>query len=415
MNYEEAVELLKKHNQEQLLNFYNDLDENQKENLLKQISDIDFELMQSLYENLYVKTLEENYIDPIENPVIKDKMNEEDKNRYSEIGASAIKNGELAICSMAGGQGTRLGHEGPKGTFVVDIEPAKSIFEILTDKLKAAYEKYGVYINWYIMTSEANNDETVKFFEDNNYFGYSKEHIKFFKQGELPLLDFDGKIVLQEKGKIFMAADGNGGIFEALYRNNILDDMRQKNIKYLCIGNVDNILINQIDSLLIGMMKENNYHLASKSVPKKSPTERVGVFGKINGKPAVIEYSDIDPEMARKTKEDGTLVFSESHFGCNVFSRELLEKIGNKKLPYHVARKKNMYVGVNEEMIASLEANTYKFEAFIFDGFKMADDILIFQVKREEEFAPIKNKEGDDSPQTAKELYMNYVTNNNHD
>ena len=316
---------------------------------------------------------------------------------------------------MAGGQGTRLGHEGPKGTFIVDIEPSKSIFEILTDKLKAAHEKYSVYINWYIMTSESNNDETVKFFEDNNYFGYSKEHIRFFKQGELPLLDFDGKIVLQEKGKIFMAADGNGGIFEALCRNNILDDMRQKNIKYLCIGNVDNILINQVDSLLIGMMKEKNYNLASKSVPKKSATERVGVFGKINGQPAVIEYSDIDPELARKTKEDGTLVFSESHFGCNVFSIELLEKISNKKLPYHVARKKNMYVGANEEMIASLEANTYKFEAFIFDGFMMADDILIFQVKREEEFAPIKNKEGEDSPQTATELYMNYISNNNHD
>ena len=415
MNYEEAVELLKKHGQEQLLNFYNELNDSQKEDLLKQISIIDFELMQSLYENLYVKTLEENYIDPIEDAVIKDKILEEDKKRYSEIGAGTIKNGELAVCSMAGGQGTRLGHDGPKGTFMVDIKPSKSIFEILTDKLKVAYQKYGVYINWYIMTSEANNDDTVKFFEDNNYFEYSKEHIKFFKQGELPLLDFDGKIILQEKGKIFMAADGNGGIFEALSRNNILDDMKKKNIKYLCIGNVDNILINQIDSLLIGMMKENNYHLASKSVPKKSPTERVGVFGKMNGKPAVIEYSDIEPEMARKTKEDGTLVFSESHFGCNIFSRELLEKISNKKLPYHVARKKNMYVGANKEMLASLEANTYKFEAFIFDGFMLADDILIFQVKREEEFAPIKNREGEDSPQTARELYMNYFSNNNHD
>lgn len=415
MNYEEAVELLKKYNQEQILNFYNELNDNQKEELLKQISNINFDLMQSLYENLYVKTLEENYVDPIENAIIKDKMSEEDKNKYTQIGEDSIKNGELAVCSMAGGQGTRLGHEGPKGTFIVDIEPAKSIFEILADKLKKAYEKYSVYINWYIMTSEANNDDTVKFFEDNNYFGYDKSYVKFFKQGELPLLDFDGKLILQEKDKIFMAADGNGGIFEALYRNNILEDMRQKNIKYLCIGNVDNILINQVDSLLVGIMKEKDYHLASKSVPKRSPTERVGVFCKINGKPAVIEYSDIDPELARKTKEDGTLVFLESHFGCNVFSRELLEKIGDKKLPYHVARKKNKYIGINEEMLASLEANTYKFEAFIFDGFMMADDILIFQVKREEEFAPIKNKEGEDSPKTAKELYMNYIANNNHD
>lgn len=415
MDYEKAVIILEKYNQKQLLKYFDEINEDEKKTLLNQISNIDFDLMNSLYENLYVKTLEEKYIDTVESVVIKDKINEVEKDKYMKLGMDIIKNNGLAVCSMAGGQGTRLGHNGPKGTFVVDINPPKSIFEIQLDKLKLIYEKYGIHINWYIMTSEANNDETIKFFEDNNYFGYERSYVKFFKQGELPLLDFDGKIVLQEKGKIYMAADGNGGIFEALYKNNILSEMKEKNIKYLCIGNIDNILIKQVDSLLIGMMEENKYHLASKSVPKKSATERVGVFCKINEKPAVIEYSDINPELARKTKQDGSLVFSESHFGCNVFSRELLEKIATQKLPYHVARKKNLYVGANEEMLKSLEFNTYKFEAFIFDGFRMADDILILQVKREEEFAPIKNKEGEDSPKTAKELYMNYISKNNHD
>lgn len=415
MNFENALELLKKYNQEQLLKYYDELSEIEKKELLDQISNVDFELMKSLYENIDVKTLEEKHIEPIENAVIKDKISESDKKEYESIGNEAIKNGKLAICSMAGGQGTRLGHEGPKGTFIVDINPPKSIFEIQIDKLKEIYQKYGVYINWYIMTSEANNDETVSFFETNNYFGYDAAHVKFFKQAELPLLDTNGKLILKEKGEIYKAADGNGGIFEALYRNNILTEMKEKNIEYLCIGNIDNILINQVDNVLIGMMKKAQIHLASKSVPKRSPDERVGVFCKINKRPAVIEYSDIDVELAEKKNEDGTLVFSESHFGCNVFSRELLEKIATLKLPFHVAKKKNSYFGVSKEELENIKFNTYKFEAFIFDGFMMADDILIFQVKREEEFAPIKNKEGEDSPKTAIELYNNYISNKNQD
>lgn len=415
MNFEDALNLLKKYNQEQLLEYFNELSENDKIDLLNQISNVDFELMESLYENIDVKTLEEKYIEPIENVVIKGKVSVEDKTKYEQLGNDIIKNGGLAVCSMAGGQGTRLGHEGPKGTFTVNINPPKSIFQIQVEKLKMIYDKFGIYINWYIMTSEANNDETVSFFEKNNYFGYDASHIKFFKQAELPLIGLDGKIILQEKSKIYMAPDGNGGIFEALYRNNILAEMKEKNIEYLCIGNIDNILIKQVDSLLIGMMKENNIQLASKSIPKRSPDERVGVFCKINAKPAVIEYSDLDAELAEKTNEDGTLVFSESHFGCNVFSRELLEKIATLKLPFHVAKKKNVYLGVSKDELENIKFNTYKFEAFIFDGFMMADDILIFQVKREEEFAPIKNKEGEDSPKTAIELYNNYISNKNQD
>lgn len=412
MYYNDIKNILKKYNQEHLLDFYSELNEDEKENLLLQIENIDFELMDRLCKNVGNQSSKEKEIELVK-CVVKDEMN--NKEDYIKIGIEAIKNGELAVCSMAGGQGTRLGHAGPKGTYVVDITPPKSIFEILADKLKTVYKKYGKFINWYIMTSEANNDETVKFFEENDYFGYNKSFVKFFKQGELPLTDFNGKIILQEKGKIFFAADGNGGIFEALHKNHILEDMTEKNIKYLCIGNVDNILINQVDELLLGIMEKENYKLAGKSIIKRSADEKVGVFCKINGRPAVIEYSDIDEEMARKTNEDGSLLLGEAHFGCNVFSIELLKKIAMQKLPYHVAKKKNTFIGKNGEKIQSEIPNTYKFEAFIFDGFMMSDDVLVFRVKREEEFAPIKNSEGEDSPATAKALYTNYIANNNHE
>lgn len=316
---------------------------------------------------------------------------------------------------MAGGQGTRLGHNGPKGTFIVDINPPKSIFEILVDKLKCIYKKYNVYLNWYIMTSVSNNDDTINFFEQNNYFNYPKDCITFFKQGELPLLDFEGKIALKSKSSIYMAADGNGGVFESLYRNGILNDMHKKGIEYLSIGNVDNILINQTDELLIGMMHDKDYDLASKSIPKRSADEPVGVFCKIDDKPAVIEYSDIDKNLSNLRDDNGELVYGDAHIGCNFFSLKLLDSIGNKKLPYHTAKKKNQILNFDGELVTSDVPNTYKYEAFIFDSFSMADDILIMQGKREEEFAPIKNAQGEDSPETAKKLYIDFYNKNNHD
>ena len=400
-------ERLQEYGQEQLLRFYNELSKDDQKKLLDDIASIDFEKMKRLYDNREIATLEARNITFV--PFVdKEDIAKNEKEEFEQLGAELIKKGELAICSMAGGQGTRLGFDGPKGTYILNLEKQKSIFEILVDKLKEAYQIYGTYITWYIMTSKANDMPTKKFFEEISFFGYPKEYIIFFQQGELPLLDLEGKMILEEKNKVYKAADGNGGIFEALCENHILDDMKNKNISYLCIGNVDNILIKQVDALLLGMMKKKNYDLASKSIVKKSPTEKVGVFCKINGQPSVIEYIDLSETQAEERNEAGELLFGEAYFGCCIFSRKLLEKIGEKKLPFHAAKKKNKYLGENGELVVPTEPNTYKFEAFIFDGFKMADDILIMRVKRKEEFAPIKNKEGEDSPDTARKLYMNY-------
>lgn len=404
----ELLQKLKKYNQEHLLNFYEKLSLEEREKLLSDISNIDFEKMQKLYEernNRIVKDMEISNIPYVD----KSKLTDEEIQKYEQLGAELIRENKLAVCSMAGGQGTRLGHTGPKGTYIVELDTPKSIFEILIDKLKLAHLKYGVYITWYIMTSEANDIQTKSFFEKNNYFDYPRENINFFKQGELPLMNFEGKIVLENEYSVFKAADGNGGIFEALYKNGILEDMKNKGIEYLSIGNVDNILINQVDSLFMGIIKEGKYELAAKSVVKRSPDEPVGVYCKLNGKPSVIEYIDLNKELANERNENGELVYGEAFFGNSLISRKLLEKIEKEKLPFHIAKKKNNYLDENGNRVQSEVPNTYKFEAFIFDGFKVADDMLVLRTKREEEFAPIKNKDGNDSPETAKKLYVDYM------
>ena len=406
---EEMKEYLKKENAEYLLRFYDELSEIEKVELFKQIEHIDFELMKKLYDSRNIPPIKNKKIENIAHEIL-EKIPKEERKKYCERGEELLRSNKVAVCQMAGGQGTRLGYNGPKGTFEVNLKEPKTIFEIFADKLKESCEKYNVNIPWYIMTSKENNDETISFFEQHNYFEYGKENIKFFIQRELPLLDYDGNFIFAEKSKIFMAANGNGGIYEALHRENILKEMKEKQIDYLAIGNVDNILMDMLEPTFIGMMDLKNKELAVKTVTKVSPEERVGVICKMDGKPGVVEYTEISEEMANMRDEDGNLKFGEAYFGFVMFRRELLDKIV-KDLDYRPARKKNSYINKNGEHITSDVPNTYKFEMFIFDGFEIADDMLALSVKREENFAPIKNKEGVDSPATAIELYNNYYKN----
>ncbi len=305
-----------------------------------------------------------------------------------------------------------MGHIGPKGSYVLNVKPTpKSLFEILCDNLKNAREKYNVVIPWYIMTSKENNEKTIDFFEENNYFEYPKEAIKFFKQGELPMIDTKGKILLDVDGTVKEAADGHGGFFEAMFKNGVIDDMKQKNIEWIFVGPIDNPLEKMVDEVFIGMTKERNVLEAGKSLVKANAEEKVGVFCKKNGKPSVIEYTEITKEMANEKDKSGNLVYGESHINCNMFNIKGIEIIGNKKLPYHSAFKKATYLNSRGEIIKSETPNAYKFESFIFDAFNKLDDMLIFRVEREEEFAPVKNKEGVDSVETAIELYNKYYGN----
>jgi UDP-N-acetylglucosamine/UDP-N-acetylgalactosamine diphosphorylase len=258
------------------------------------------------------------------------------------------------------------------------------------------------------MTSTENNKETVEFFEEHNYFGYPKDHIKFFIQGNLPLLFTNGQLVLDKDYSIKEAADGNGCIYKAMREDKILEDMENRNVEWAFIGSVDNVLLNMVDPILIGLTIEEKHEVASKSIAKKDPSERVGVFCKANGVPSVIEYSELPKEMAELRDKDGELLYGEAHIMCNLFSIKALEKISKIDLPYHVANKKTNYMNEKGEFVEVTEPNAYKFEAFIFDAFNFFDDMSILRGRREEDFAPVKNKEGNDSPNTAKELYNNY-------
>ena len=374
---EAAKAVLKKYGQEQLLSNYEKLSEESKSKLLDEILTVDFNQISELYNSRGAKQVySDSEIEPIAY-VEKEKMSKEEKEKYDQIGIEKIKEGKLAVVTMAGGQGTRLGHNGPKGTFDIGLESHKSIFEILCDSLKAANQKYEVTIPWYIMTSKENNSATVNFFEEHKYFGYPKGYIQFFKQGELPMVGEDGKVLLDEEGMIKFASDGHGGVFSSMLRDGVIYDMKARKIKWVFIGAVDNVLVKMVDPTLIGLAEDRGVLVAGKSVVKAGPHEKVGVFCKKGGKPGVIEYSEISKEMVEERDANGELKYGESQLNCNLFALEALEKVSEEKLPYHSAHKKATYMDVNGEIIKGKEPNAYKFETFFFDAFGSLDDMLL--------------------------------------
>ena len=410
---EQLTEILNKNNQTKILKLLSNVTEEQRNQLVNELLKVDFKQVNRLYINKDKKTKKEDIIEPIKY-VDKNKLNSKQKSELEKLGEKVLRQNQYAVVTMAGGQGTRLGWQGPKGTYKLDVgENGKYIFEILADTLKKTTSKYGKEVFWYIMTSIDNNDETVKFFEENNYFGYNKEKVKFFIQNILPLTDFDGNILIDKDLKVKEASDGNGGVFEALRKSKMLDDMKLHNIKWVYVCGVDNIMANMVDEILLGLAIKNNVPSASKSVKKAYPEEKVGIFCKKNGKPAIIEYIDMDEKMIYAEDEQGELLYGESNIVGHLFNIESLEKMTDYNFDYHCAKKKNSYIDENLKEIIPEEPNTYKYEAFIFDGFEYLDDMVILRVNREEEFAPIKNAKGVDSPETAKEIYENYFLKNN--
>lgn len=409
----QVEQILKKYGQEQLLDGYNRLPgEKEKQDFLNSILTIDFNQIEKLYSKCNEnKDFSSSKIEPIDF-VDKSKLSKEEFEKYEKIGTKAIKSGKLAVVTMAGGQGTRLGHTGPKGTYDLGLDTHKSIFEILCDTLNEARDKYEVDIPWYIMTSEENNEETVNFFKNNNFFGYPEKCITFFKQGKLPMISTEGKILLDEKGKIKEAADGHGGIFQSMLKDGVIYDMKARGVEWVFIGGVDNVLVKMVDPVIIGLAENKNVLAAGKSIVKAGPKEKVGVFCKKNGKPSVIEYSEISEEMAAETNDDGELKYGESHILCNLFNIKAIEKISEMELPYHIAFKKAKYLDKDGKIVTPTEPNAYKFESFLFDAFESLDDMAILRVKREDEFAPVKNAEGVDSPETARKLYIDFHSKN---
>ena len=404
-----AIDILKEYHQEHIIKLLEKLDEEKRMELIKQIETIDFHQITELY-NSTKKEIEfkESKIEPLKY-LDKAKLTEKQKERFDKLGEKTIKEGQYAVVTMAGGQGSRLGHTGPKGTFKLDVYgKGKYLFEILVENLKQANQKYGVIIPWYIMTSRENNEETVSFLEKNNYFGYDSNYVTIFTQSELPLVDEQGKLLIGKDLKIKEASDGNGGTYSSLRRSGCLADMKERGIKWIFIGSVDNALLKMADPTLLGMAIDKNVQIASKSVVKANPHERVGVFCKMNGHPKVIEYTELPEKLAEKTDKNGELKYGESHIMCNLYTIEAIEKISTEPLMYHSAFKKNSYIDEDGNEVIPEKENSYKFESFIFDAFEFFDNIAILRGCREDDFAPVKNKDGVDSPKTAKELYEKY-------
>jgi len=407
--FEEALKKLKKYGQEHLLSRYAYLDDSKKEKIIKQIKNIDFDQTVELF-NITTKSIKniEAEIENIEY-IDKSKLSKEEYEKYYNIGKKEIEKGRYAVVTMAGGQGTRLGFTAPKGTFKIGGGIEKSLFEVLSDTIKEARAQYNAKIPWYIMTSRENNNATEKFFEKNDFFGLPYEDVKFFKQGELPMIDTNGKLMIDETGLIKLASDGHGGVFESLVKNGYLEDMQERGIKWIFISGVDNVLAGLVDPIAVGVSKKNKTIATGKSVVKRSPDEKVGVFCKRNGRPSVIEYTEITPEIANAKNENGELLYAESHILTNLFNIKALEDIALNKLPYHKAFKKAKYMDENGEIIVPEKPNAYKYETFLFDAFEKLDNMSILRVKREDEFAPLKNADGEDSPDTARKLYIDYL------
>lgn len=405
----QIIQNLEKYGQTHLLNYLDKLTGNARESLISQIETIDFEVLAEEYAKVGKESMDSTQGE-ISTIPSKDKasLSKEQLDKYYTIGKQEIMAGHLAVVTMAGGQGTRLGHNGPKGTYVLNVDGGKSLFEILLDRLKIAENEFGIKIHWYIMTSKANNEDTINFFETNNYFGYGKENISFFIQGEIAMLDEAGHILMESESSIKLAADGNGGIFEAMHKNGIIEEMKANGVKYVYTCGIDNVLANMVDPVLIGSMVECGLDIGTKSVEKTDPYEKAGIICRKNGRPAVIEYTEIPDDLANLRKPNGELMYCEMNFVSNIFKLDFLDTLKQNRLPFHIAHKKCDILNVDGSIEVAKEPNAYKFEMFIFDIYARVNEIFILRVDRYEEFAPTKNKEGVDSPETSSKLYNDY-------
>ena len=336
-----------------------------------------------------------------------------------KVGMNAISNGQVAALLLAGGQGTRLGYDGPKGMYNIGLPSNSTLFQYMALRIKKLSELSGggkdddakATIPFYIMTSPLNHNATVEYFTKHNNFGID---VHFFPQGTLPALTPEGKMILEAPTKLAVAPDGNGGIYPALVKHGILSDMKSKGIKYIHAFGVDNALVKPCDPTFIGYCITNDADCGNKELWKMSPEEKVGVVAMKGGKPCIVEYSDISKEMSeRRSEEEGRLVFGAGNI-CNHFytlnfmTNIIVPNLGNM---YHVARKKIPYYDTTntKQTIKPTSNNGIKLESFIFDVFPLSTNMAILDVKREEEFAPVKNPPGcaSDSPDTARLLFSN--------
>ena len=327
--------------------------------------------------------------------------------RAKVAGEDALRAGRVAAFTVAGGQGTRLGYEGPKGTFAVTPLRQKTLFQVFAEKIRAAGERYGRPLHWFIMTSHANHEATEAFFVEHGFFGLERERVHFFRQGRMPAVTFDGKIMLEGKDSIVLSPDGHGGSLRALARSGSLDLMLREGITTLSYFQVDNPLVRCIDPAFIGWHLLRRSEMSSKMVPKAYAEEKVGHFCVQNGKTIVVEYSDLPMAMQKETESDGSLRFIAGSIAIHVLDREFVRRVaaGGKEvsLPFHRADKKIPTIDADGNPVKPEKPNGVKFEMFVFDALPFARHPVVIETPRENDFSPVKNATGVDSPQTCRD------------
>ncbi|MCR4727983.1 MAG: UDPGP type 1 family protein [Lachnospiraceae bacterium] len=395
-----AIEKVKKYGQEQLLKYVDEISPAEADKLKAQIEELDFDVLSALSNSNEV--LKRGKITPLESLELSEI--EKHKDEYEKAGIEALKAGKVAAVLLAGGMGTRLGSDAPKGVFNIGKTRDLYIFECLINNMMKVVDRIGRYIRLYVMTSDLNYEATVSFFNEKNFFGYPKDQVIFFKQAMAPCCDMNGKVFLESKSKVSTSPNGNGGWFLSMIRSKVIDDVKKNGIEWFNVFAVDNVLQYICDPVFIGATILNKRDIGAKVVRKNHPDEKVGVVCLEDGRPSIVEYYELTDSMRDEVDERGERVYNFGVILNYLFNVSSLEEIVKTSLPYHVVDKKIPYIDENGNPVKPEEPNGHKFEQLVLDMIHMSDSCLPFEVVREKEFAPIKNKTGIDSVESAQAL-----------
>lgn len=400
MDYASTLARLKSINQEHLLAYYDELDEEKKAILLSRIEKTDFSVLSAIESQKTRKVGKLTPADALDTESIKSNSAE-----YAKTGVKAIADGKVAAVLLAGGQGSRLGSTAPKGMFDMGISRELSIFACQMESVKRIAAQAGYNFHLFVMTSTINDAQTRAFFAEKNYFGYEKDRIHFFVQDVVPACSFDKKVLLSQKHMPALVPNGNGGWYVSLLNSGLGEIIKAEGIEWLNVYGVDNVLQKICDPVFVGATIKSGVNCSGKVVTKTRPEENVGVLCKEDGAPTVIEYTEIEDEYKYARDESGKLIYSAGVILNYLFSVPKLDEICKKKLPYHIAVKKIEYVEDGKTVCPS-KPNAYKFELLAVDLVKLMGSCLAFEVEREKEFAPVKNATGVDSVETARALLI---------
>ena len=400
--------------QEHLLQYWNELDEASQQQLAGQLGDINFaELARLIPEYVLNRPQTEIPADLAPAPYFPmEPETAEQKDLYAKASARGIellKSGRVCFLTVAGGQGTRLGFDGPKGTYPIGPVTGRSLFAYFAQNILRAGEKYQVKFSWYIMTSLLNNEATVNFFAENNYFGLDKDQVFFFTQGTMPAIGYDGKLLLGTKSSLSLSPDGHGGTLLALKKSGALERMQKEGTDIISYFQVDNPLVKMTNPLFIGLHDLENSEMSAVMLAKTNAYEKLGNFCVSGGRLNIIEYSDLPKELAEKTDANGKLCYIAGSPAMHLIARDFIERLtsgGELKLPWHRADKKIPYIDANGNPATPAEPNGVKLESFIFDALPLAEKTMVLECDRSEVFAPTKNPTGVDSVESCRAMLM---------